>query len=506
LKYNETTPDALKEALDGADVLVLMNLNRPMNSSNIQAIWDFLQKGGGLLIFGEHTSMFASDSDFASGRDYLNEILAPTGIRVNPDTAEFFSGAWKYARFPFPHPVTNGLGFGISTSSVGASLDIKGGASPVLIGPYAFSDSSNPSEPGHLGNRDYEFGERMGDIILAASDTYGLGKVLVFGDTSYVLNPEVPIKYRLIDNSISWLLSNRSDLLELLSSLSISIIFLLVLYMARNLSVNNHASPLILYAALVLPASLIISGGINASLIKMPEGNEITDIAWIDHTHINRFDLDGYTPGSVDGLCLNLIRNGYTPLILDYQNDFGRILRGEVSIIIAPSKGYTSEEIRTLKSFAMNGGLLIISAGYDSEEPLRSLFSELDINVLKIPLGSPPWIVETHGQSAGIVSEENLRKYWHKPKFMDAYPVVAEGNYTSIASMNIEGSDYDLIIAKKIGRGEVVLIGDSRFLLNENLEYLTLGPEESKEDYQLQWLGNIELLKGIIDQYRGKEG
>jgi len=504
VKYNQTDPRALKDLLKDADILVLMNLNRPMNDSDLQAIWDFVKYGGGLLIFGEHTSMFANDRDFELGRDYLNDILEVTGIRVNPDTAEFFSGAWKYARFPFPHPVTRDLGFGISTSSVGASLDIKGSARPVLVGSYAFSDNPNPSEPGHLGNRGYEFGEKLGDIILAASDTYGLGNILVFGDTSYVLNPEVPNKYRLIDNSVAWLLSEKSDLLAGISLISILAIILIYLYILRYLFMNNVISPLPLYASLILTASIVVSGSINDSLMRTSQDEEIADIAWIDHTHLNRFDLDGYTSGSIDGLCVNLIRNGYMPLILDYNNDFDKIMRGKVAIIIAPSRGYTSGEAQMLKNFVENGGLLMISAGYDSEKPLRSLFDLLDINVLNIPLGSPPWIVETHGQSAGVVSEENLRTYWHKPKFMDVYPVKAEGNHTSITSMKYEGSDYDLMITKEIGRGKVVLIGDSRFLLNENLEYLTLGPDESKEDYQLQWLGNIELLKGIIKQYRGE--
>lgn len=507
VKYNQTDPRSLKNLLKDSNILVLMNLNRPMNDSDLQAIWDFVEYGGSLLIFGEHTSMFANDRDFALGRDYLNDILEPTGIRVNPDTAEFFSGAWKYARFPIPHPVTSGLESGIATSSVGASLDINGSARPVLVGSYAFSDNPNPSEPGHLGNRDYEFGEKLGDIILAASDTYGRGNILVFGDTSYVLNPEIPNKHGLIDNSMAWLLSEKSDLLAGLSSASTLVIVSIFLYLLRYLFSSNVISLLPLYASIILMVSIVVSASINDSLIRIPQEEELADSAWIDHTHLNRFDLDGYTSGSIDGLSVNLIRNGYMPLILDHENDFEQIMRGKVAIIIAPSRDYTSKETQMLKNFVENGGLLIISAGYDSEKPLRPLFNALDINVLNTPMGSPPWIVETHGQSAGIVSEENLRTYWHKPKFMDAYPVNAEGNHTSIASMKYEGSVYNLIITKGIGRGKVVLIGDSRFLLNENLEYLTLGPEEeSKEDYQLQWLGNIELLKNIMGQHRGETG
>lgn len=503
VKFDSNAPRDLKDVLKGSNILLLMNLNKPMSSHDLEAIWEFVRNGGGLLIFGEHTSMFASDRDFGLGRDYLNDILSPTGIRINPDTADFFSGAWKYARFPCPHPVTKDLGFGITTSSVGASLSINGGANPVLVGSYAFSDNPNPGEPGHLGNRRYEFGERLGDVILAASDTYGLGNILVFGDTSYILSPEVPGKYKLIDNSIAWLLSKKNVSFAMLSFFSVLLIISAFIYIYKYIKLNDISSYLIIFASLVLAASLIISEGINDSLVRNPQGEEIADIAWIDHVHTNRFDLAGYTSGSIDGLSVNLIRNGYMPLILDDKNDFCKILKGRVSIIIGPTKGYSSEEVQTLKSFVENGGLLIISAGYESIEPLKPLFDVFNINVFNVPLGSPPWIVESHGQSAGVVSEENLGVYWHKPKFMDAYPVNAEGNFTSVASLQHEGSNYNLIISKMFEKGEVVLIGDSRFLLNENLEYLTLGSDESKKDYQLQWLGNIELLKSIISQYKG---
>ena len=122
------------------------------------------------------------------------------------------------------------------------------------------------------------------------------------------------------------------------------------------------------------------------------------------------------------------------------------------------------------------------------------------LGIRDLPLGSFPWIEETHATGGqAIVSPENLKRYWHKPKFMEAYPVQADGEYTPIAWMRYNGETYNLIIQKKAGQGNVILIGDSRFLLNENLEHLSLGTgKESREQYQLQWLGNIELMRKIL--------
>jgi hypothetical protein len=86
---------------------------------------------------------------------------------------------------------------------------------------------------------------------------------------------------------------------------------------------------------------------------------------------------------------------------------------------------------------------------------------------------------------------------------MEAYPVSAKGEFRPITWMRYGNDTYNLILQKKAGLGDVVLIGDSRFLLNENLEYLSLGAgKETREQYQLQWLGNIELLREILTEHR----
>lgn len=215
--------------------------------------------------------------------------------------------------------------------------------------------------------------------------------------------------------------------------------------------------------------------------------------------------MANYQADSITGVTTNLFRNGYLPMVTDGKSEFQEALKGSVLFIIAPNIDYTSEEASQVKEFVERGGLLIISAGHKSASSLDSILSSFDMQIGDLPLGSPPWIVETHGtMGQGTVTPENLKKYWHDPKFMEAYPVQATGDFKTVTWLSYGGSKYNLIISKKVGRGQVILIGDSRFLLNENLESLAQMPGlETKEQYQLQWLGNIELLREMLTKPQG---
>jgi hypothetical protein len=510
---NSTNSRELKDALIDANILILLSLKKGFSSTDLQSIREYVKNGGSLLVFAEHTSMFVPDQDFASGRDYLNDVLEPTGIKINPDTADYIPEHWQYAATALPHPVTRDLGFDLATSSVGASLSLSGNARPQIIGRFAFSDRSNQSMPGHLGERLYEPGEVLGDLVIAACDTYGKGKVLVFGDTSYIFNNELPFRYNLVYNSASWLTSRESDYAAYQYYASVFLLFALVAFILvayifadRTIIKGNRFKISLLFLIFLIIAvalSLGFAASINNSLMKSAEEPR-ADVAWIDYTHLNQFNLENYRDDGVAGLTLNLFRNGFLPQILQKDNSISDIHKGKVAIIIAPNEDYTAKEALEIKEFVEAGGLLILCAGHKSSGPMDLILKSFGLGIGDLPLGSFPWIEETHATGGqAIVSPENLRRYWHKPKFMEAYPVLADGEYEPIAWMRYNGVAYNLIIQKSVGQGNVILIGDSRFLLNENLEHLSQGVgKENREQYQLQWLGNIELMQKILTMQR----
>lgn len=490
-KITDEDTTTVKEALQDADVFITANLNEPFSAEDIEAIKSFVKAGGGLLFLGEHTNMMASPVDFQAGRHYLNDVLTDMGITVKIDTAEWTKEHWQTSTIFLPHPVVRGLHPNdIRTGSVGASLEVTGSAEPVIVGRYAFSDDPNPLEPGFLGNRELDQGELLGEIILAAANTYGKGRVLVFGDTSFGFNEALPGTWRLMENSLNFLTSTLStpQSVEWVALLFFLVSVGLVFYYGYT---TFDAS--ILYATVIV--ALLISSSI-AAVMDTPQIK--TDaIAWIDVGHNNLFNTRGYKDNSVDGLCKNFMRNKYIPL---YLEDTSQLQEGSILVIIAPTKGYSSGEINQIKSFVDKGGLLIMSVGAMEKNAAKRLLNAFEMDIGEIPLGPVPWIIETHGRVPEI-SEEDLDKYWHEPKFMEVYPVGGSEPYKTYASLTYLGQTYNLIIAKQFGKGMVVLIGDSRYLLNENFEYSLDPARLGKPTFAALWVGNIELLRDVITDY-----
>lgn len=486
---NENTT-SVQEALQNADVFIAANLNEPFSSEEIESIKSFAQSGGGLFLFGEHTNMMADPVDFQSGYHYLNEVLKGTGIAIKSDTAEWTRKHWQTSVMIFPHPVVKGIAPSeIHTGSVGASLSTTGSAQPIMVGRYAFSDDPNPLEPGFLGNRTYEPGELLGDIVLAASSTYGSGKVLVFGDTSYGFNEAIPGTWELMENCIEFLNSEgNSSILEWIGL----ILFLAafgVLFSTQKIFINTSAA----YAILII--SFLISGVASSAMGVSYEKSDA--IAWVDIGHCNLINTAGYKDNSVDGLCKNFMRNQYIPL---YLTSISQLNQGSILTIIAPTRDYSGREVKKIASFVENGGLLILSVGAMEKNAVKPLLHTFEMDIGNIPLGPVPWIIETHGRTPQI-SDEDLERYWHEPKFMEVYPVAGAGSVTTYASLTYLGQTYNLIIAKQYGKGMVVLIGDSRYLLDENLEYSLDPARLGKPTFAALWVGNIELLKDIITDY-----
>jgi hypothetical protein len=504
--FKNPTKETLGDALKEADVIMLLDLTKSLSKDEREAIWDFVKGGGGLLVFGEHTSMFVNDTEFERGQDYLNEILQPTGIAVNPDTADWIassnwwtSGGWYYPLDISPHPFTLGLDEStFVTTSVGASLGLSGSAKALVMAPWGLSDAANASMNGRLGNRSYDPGEQLGDIVIVAEDHYGKGRVLVVGDTSYVFNEALPQKERLLENIFSWI-DRRDDSiapwllqgLQILSALCImASIFLMVL---RRDKLVMALCPFVVVLALMANGLAL-----HPSVTK---AETLGDLACIDYGHGNLLSVASAKADSIDGLNINLMRSGYLPLI---ARDLSRLNESKIMVVISPMERYTLHEANVLESFVSNGGLLILSVGYDEKGNVENVLKAFALDVLNIPLGSYPWAIEYRDGSL-TVPEEDLARLWHKPKFMECYPVTCRGNFTPYSSVFYGSERYDLIIKKVYGKGAVALIGDSRYLLNENLEDLE-NPHEIRPLYLRYWLGNIELLRDILAEGREQEG
>jgi hypothetical protein len=232
----------------------------------------------------------------------------------------------------------------------------------------------------------------------------------------------------------------------------------------------------------LLCISLLLTASINPALINT-ENNDLTgNIVSIDASHNERFTIDSFTETSLNGLNLNLQRNNLLPILL---REFSqrKIMASDILIFNAPTKAFTPEEVTVLQSYMTTGGVVILATGYDDKDASLPLLKAFDVDIGSTPLGPVPYV------------ESNLSLYQNEPRFVDSWPVMFKENQTiSYYNFTWGNLTFHLVVFIKHGDGGLLVISDSQYLLDKNIE--------SIYDY---WPGNILFLKYLLDELRTTE-
>jgi hypothetical protein len=452
--------EVTKESLAGAKVLVLININKEIPQSEIDTIWDFVTDGGSLLMLGDHT--WYKDKQ----KNWLNEILKPANIEYNFDSADFFIGGWLHSYEYAAHPITHNIGDEENEAGivVGASLKTKYPAVPLIMGRYGYSDTGNLLNPdhGYIGNFEYDMSEQLGDLVLAAQQRYGKGKVLVFGDTSGFVNAILVDSYPFINRVFNWLASDSMPEPYPLR-LALCLVFLagaVVLFLRTN---RNMAT--LFFGALVIVLIVVSAGFASSWKIERPiTGN----IAYVDASHFERYSKESWRDDGIMGLNLNLMRNGYLPFQL---RDFSpqKIADSDLLVLVAPTEPFSKGEVETLKTYVQNGGFLILTVGWEERNASLPIVEAFNFRLSDAHLGY--FKVKVPGTN-------EMAMFW------EAWPVYSNDDK---AEEICSTREYPLIAMRDYGKGKFVIIGDSNFFLNKNLEM-------DKQPY----MDNINFLKWLL--------
>ena len=470
IESNEVTADLLQDI----DIFVVTNINKSFFPNEKQVIWEFVEKGGSLLVLGDHTNV-------GGIQEPLNDLLKPIEISFQFDSALPLDSKfnWLTCYQLIHNPITyNTKEFDEIQISVGASLNTSVNAIPLIIGRYGLSDKGDllNQDISYLGDYQYNQGEQLGDIILAAATYYGEGKVIVFGDTSTFQNSALPYSYSFIYNIIFWLDSEQTATTKLLQT-GISIVLLL----ATLILVFTYKKTRIPSAIFPIAFTLALSISFLVNPLLIPDMQISGNVVYIDASHNERFNLEPFTDKSINGLILNLNRNGFLPIIL---REFlqGKIEKSKIFILNAPTQSLTTDEIDFINKYMSNGGIIILATGYPDKEASNNLLKKYSLDILNVPLGPFPYV------------EENPEEYENEPRFVDSWPIVFNENQGRSFYNFSWYIDYHLMVFVKQGKGGLLLISDSQYLLDKNVE--------SIYDY---WPGNIILLKNIMDEFQTLE-
>jgi len=429
--------------LHGVGVVVLINLNEMIPSGEKESLQNFVREGGSLLVMGDHTGL-------GGIMEPLNQVIDFLKIRFKFDSAHYLRKDWMGAFQFLPHPVFRNVRDEVDVGiSVGASLDLSPiEARPVLIAKYGFSDWGNPlnSQNAYLGDRTYNPGELLGDIVLVAEAQHGKGKVLVFGDTSSFQNGTLTYSFTFVRNVFDYLTSGDVGWaygVRRVASLCFLVLGLLFLFV--------FCKPLVQPSSVLCVSILMVITMLLFSPEATPETRTLSTgwpTAYIDASHLNRFSQ--YGDDGIWALSHNLMRNEYLPFV---HRRFSpeALKQSKIAFFISPARDLTPKETEEVSRFVQEGGTAVWSVGYEEKETSRAVLQDFGFELDNTPLGPVP-VKET---SAGI-------------QFHKAWPILLRNPET--VDTICTGWNYPVIVSRTIRKGRFVLISDPSFLLSENVE------------------------------------
>jgi hypothetical protein len=445
--------------LDPGQTLVLTNLDLDLGRETRQRIWDFVANGGKLWVLGDHTFIKdekppADGSPVKKGINHLNEMLAPTHISFNNDSAQFFPQGWFHSyRFPqgTPFATLHDDAENRPGILVGASLALGVPAEPLVFGRFGYSDwglDVPKGDRGYLGDFKYQPSERLGDLVLVAGERIGKGKVLVFGDTSSFFNNNLGRSFELLRASLAWLGDSNAWSLPA-SPAGRWIAAALVL---------GLLGAVFLWRTVPVGAAALIAAGLVSSISHGTGGLPSYDkafarehLAVIDYSHQPNASKHSAMDTGLHGVAINLLRHGLLTITAN-QWDPDTLDLARYLVMNAPRRPVTPGERRDLMRFMERGGTVILGCGYLDWAGSRGLLEPLGCRIGGVPYGRF-FDCTAFGQQVSFMSAWPLDMVPDKAKVLCATP-----------------DKLPLMVSVPVGKGELVVICDSEFLHNKNVE------------------------------------
>lgn len=189
------------ETLSRCDVLVIKTPTAAYLPGEASAIAGFVERGGGLLLIGEHTDVFRSST-------YLNEVAEPFGFEFRKDLLFRIGSPYVQPYQPpaAPHPAVQNLPpmqFAVSCSIAPGTS--RGRAAVRNLGLWSLPPAYDTEN--YFPQAEHRSDMRYGAFIQLWSTRYGSGRVLAWTDSTIFSNFSAfePGKVELMLGMLDWL-------------------------------------------------------------------------------------------------------------------------------------------------------------------------------------------------------------------------------------------------------------------------------------------------------------
>ncbi len=340
-----------------------------------------------------------------------------------------------------------------------------------------------------MGNSRYEPDEQLGDTVLAAEQRLDKGRIVVFGDTSSLTNGINVNAHAFTSRLFAYLAAGTDAHPWGRQLVCLALAFGLILLLAGR--PGNWRSALV---ALSLATTLIVCLSRTTRAMEMlPDGRCQTpnNLAYIDASHLEAYSGESWRPEGIGGLELTLMRNGCLPLSLPKLTP-EKLERAGLFISIAPSRPFSREEQSTVERFVRDGGIFILTVGYDQSAGSATLLRRFGF-AFGTGAGREP---EPMGHFKAPYQESKDRRVY--VRFHAGWPIRCDDpNGVTDPSAVVYGRDNQpVLIVRSLGKGKVALVGDTCFAMNANLENENGEPFEGLRENADFWRWWLSLLRG----------
>ncbi len=441
-----STPDNVDhEALRDLHILLVCNLNRHMSAEETQAVLDYVERGGGLVVLGDHTNI-------AGVMHCTNPLISHFGIRLKFDSAipEIGPG-WRGALDVKRHPVTRRLPSpDLIRISVGASLDLDKEARPLIVARNGYSDRGDKQAPerAFLGNWSHdESEERIGDLVLAAEARYGKGRVIVFGDTAFLQENSFCQSWPFVLDLLEW--AGWGETTGPAKAWSKTAGWCLCLFGFFMLSASTGIFTGIALVSILPLLSFLAIQWHSADTRSFPNPCKA---AWIDLAAGSNISVHGSDASGIGAFDNALIASGFLPL---YVTEKRPVKPGKDDLIILPSRrsAVTMKQVEQMTEFVRGGGITIVFPGYHDLTVYQPLLEELGVGMLDIPLGFCP--------------EAKAQKGFEIPSFSQAWAMRYHGSEQQAEAI-VTVFGHPVVLKITDGDGAWFLISDPAFPWDKN--------------------------------------
>lgn len=441
------------------DILLLVHFNSSTNKKDKDKLEKFIKKGGTVITFNDHNNLFNASK-------LTNDLLDFSNIKINDDISDNLLKesriVWKNSLYEFmSNPMKTKLGLSNENN-----LGVWGGASvstrdffatPLIIAKYGISDPSltAPNLNGeYMGNRKFNHGETYGNIPLGYAVTYGLGRVVLYGDASYIQTPQAILNWNFLYNTFD--ISDRLLIPNFLQILCVIIIVftICIFYFYSHISNKKY-----LIFSLLYLTTLVMTVVLNAYILDLNKINIMKNISGkyniIDMSHENYISETLIADNSIAGIgYISITQKQPSYLLRKTMN--ADILKPTNFIIINPQKELDVLQINKLLDKDIN---IIIIAGKEYYKNINKLLEGYDVYFSNEFLGPIPW-------KNPMIIDENVKI--NTPEFKQSWNI--EFNKNKNVSSIFKYKDYVPAVCINTKKGKIYLIADSHFLDNNNIE------------------------------------